>query len=171
MENPTSIDVRTVFLNTVLFGTNTVPEFKLHSKTSDLFVSLLKNHESNEIDEIFYEVSRKFLVDLNERERIDLLENISSNEIYNNFMTLFYMAENKEKGKNVEDYVREMLFKDVIEYVEKTVINDYVIIYFKIILDRIIFFDFEVTGMVSWDEYLRISSQILSNNMEKYFLE
>ena len=50
-------------------------------------------------------------------------------------------------------------------------ITDSVLCYFRAMLDRLTLFDFTNLGKISSEEYMRISSQLLSNNMGKYFLE
>ena len=57
MENSTLFDVRTVFLNTVLFGAKTTPELLIDSCTSDEFINLLNIDNGIEKDTFFALVS------------------------------------------------------------------------------------------------------------------
>ena len=55
MENSTLYDVRTRFLNRVLFGAKTTPELLIDSCTSDEFINLLNMDNGIEKDTFFIE--------------------------------------------------------------------------------------------------------------------
>lgn len=74
MENSTLYDVRTRFLNSVLFGAKTTPELLIDSCTSDEFINLLNMDNGIEKDTFFRKISIEFLLQLNIRERINLID-------------------------------------------------------------------------------------------------
>jgi hypothetical protein len=170
MENSTLLDVRTLFLNRVLFGTKTAPELTIDSCTSDEFINLLKIDYGVEKDIIFREISIKFLLQLNKIERRKLLDILSINETYINFLFLVYLITNKDK-KQTEDGIKIKIYNDLMEYKNNSIITDSVLCYFRVLLDRLTSFVFNNPGKISNDEYMRISIQLLSNNIDKYFLE
>lgn len=170
MENSTLLDVRTVFLNMVLFGAKTTPEILIDSSTSDDFINLLKIDDGIEKDTVFREISIKFLFQLNEMERSNLFDIIVTNETYNQFLFMVYMITNKDK-KQTEDTIKSKIQEDLMGYKINGKITDSVLCYFRVMLDRLTLFDFNNPGKISSEEYKRISSQLLSNNMGKYFLE
>ena len=94
MENSTLLDVRTVFLNMVLFGAKTTPELLIDSYTSDEFINLLNMDDGIEKDTFFRKISIEFLLLLNEIERINLIDILSTNETYNQFLFVIYMLTN-----------------------------------------------------------------------------
>ena len=57
------------------------------------------------------------------------------------------------------------------EYKNNSKITDSVLCYFRVLLDRLTLFVFNKPGEISNEEYMRISNQLLSNNIDKYFLE
>ncbi len=170
MENSTLLDVRTVFLNIVLFGAKTAPKLTNDSCTSDEFINLLKIDYGVEKDTVFREISIKFLLQLNEIERRKLLDIISIDDTYSNFLFLVYMITNKDK-KQTEDCIKIKIYNDLMEYKNHSIITDSVLCYFRVLLDRLTLFVFNKPGVISYEEYMRISNQLLSNNIDKYFLE
>lgn len=170
MENSTLFDVRTLFLNRVLFGTKTAPELLIDSCTSDNFINLLKMDDGIEKDTFIRKISIDFLLLLNEIERINLINIIRTNEAYNQFLFVIYMITNKDK-KQTEDSVKIKIDKDLMEYKNNGIITVTVLAYFRVMIDRLTLFDFKKPGMIKKSEYMKISTQLLSNNMEKYFLE
>ena len=170
MENSTLYDVRTRFLNRVLFGAKTTPELLIDSCTSDEFINLLNMDNGIEKDTFFRKISIEFLLQLNIRERINLIDIISTNETYNQFLFVIYTLTNKDK-KQSEDNVKNKIDKDLMEYKNNGLITDSVLAYFRVMLDRLTLFDFNKPGMINKSEYNKISAQLLSNNMGKYFLE
>lgn len=170
MENSTLYDVRTRFLNSVLFGAKTTPELLIDSCTSDEFINLLNMDNGIEKDTFFRKISIEFLLQLNIRERINLIDIISTNETYNQFLFVIYTLTNKDK-KQSEDNVKNKIDKDLMEYKNNGLISDSVLAYFRVMLDRLTLFDFNKPGMINKSEYNKISAQLLSNNMGKYFLE
>lgn len=170
MENSTLLDVRTVFLNMVLFGTKTTPELFIDLCTSDEFINLLKMDDGIEKDTFFRKISIDFLMQLNEMERNKLIEIISANETYNQFLYVIYMHTHKDK-KKTEDSIKIQIVEDLMEYKNNSKITDSVLAYFRVMLDRLTLFDFNKPGMINKSEYMKISNQLLSNNMGKYFLE
>ena len=170
MENSTTLDVRTVFLNMVLFGTKTTPELTIDSYMSNEFINLLNMDEGIEKDIVFRKISIKFLLQLNELERCNLFDIIVTNVTYNQFLFVVYMITNKDK-KQTEDTIKNKIQEDLMEYKNKGLITDSVLAYFRVMLDRLTLFDFNKPGKVSSEEYLIISTQLLSNNIDKYFLE
>jgi hypothetical protein len=170
MENSTLLDVRTVFLNMVLFGAKTTPVFLKDSYTSDRFIALSNMDDGIEKDTHFREISIKFLFQLNEIERSNLFDIIVTNETYNQFLFMVYMITNKDK-KQTEDTIKSKIQEDLMEYKNNGKITDSILCYFRAMLDRLTLFDFSNPGKISSEEYMRISSQLLSNNMGKYFLE
>lgn len=170
MENSTLLDVRTVFLNMVLFGAKTTPELLIDSCTSDDFINLLDMDDGTEKDTFFRKISIEFLLQLNIMERINLIDIISTNETYNQFLFVIYTLTNKEK-KQSDDNVKNKIDKDLMEYKNNGLITDSVLAYFRVMLDRLILFDFNKPGMINKSEYMKISTQLFSNNMGKYFLE
>ena len=170
MENSTLLDVRTVFLNMVLFGDKTTPEFLKDSYTSDRFITLLNMDDGIEKDTHFREISIKFLFQLNEIERSNLFDIISINETYNQFLFVVYMITNKDK-KQTEETIKNKIQEDLMGYKINGKITDSVLCYFRAMLDRLTLFDFTNPGKISGEEYMKISTQLLSNNMGKYFLE
>ena len=94
MENSTLLDVRTVFLNMVLFGAKTTPELLIDSYTSDEFINLLNMDDGIEKDTFFRKISIEFLLQLNVMERINLIDILSTNETYNQFLFVIYMLTN-----------------------------------------------------------------------------
>lgn len=170
MENSTLLDVRTVFLNMVLFGAKTTPEFLKDLHTSDQFIALSNMDDSIEKDTRFREISINFLFQLNEIERSNLFNIIVTNETYNQFLLMVYMITNKNK-KQTEDTIKNTIQEDLMRYKINGKITDSVLCYFRAMLDRLTLFDFTNLGKISSEEYMRISSQLLSNNMGKYFLE
>lgn len=170
MENSTLLDVRTVFLNMFLFGAKTTPELLIDSYTSDEFINLLNMDDGIEKDTIFRKISIEFLLQLNEIERNNLIDILSTNETYNQFLFVIYTLTNKDK-KQSDDNVKNKIDKDLMEYKNNGLITDSVLAYFRVMLDRLTLFDFNKSGMINKSEYNKISTQLLSNNMEKYFLE
>ena len=170
MENSTLLDVRTVFLNMVLFGAKTTPELLIDSCTSDEFINLLNMDNGIEKDTFFRKISIEFLLLLNEIERINLIDILSSNETYNQFLFVIYMLANKDK-RQTENSIKIKICEDLMEYKNNGLITDSVLAYFRVMLDRLILFDFNKPGMINKSEYMKISTQLLSNNMGKYFLE
>jgi hypothetical protein len=170
MENSTLLDVRTVFLNMVLFGAKTTPEFLNDSCTTDQFITLLNMGDSIEKDTNFREISIKFLFQLNEIERSNLFDIININETYNQFLFMIYMITNKDK-KQTEDTIKSKIQEDLMGYKINCKITDSVLCYFRVMLDRLTLFDFNNPGKISGKEYMKISTQLLSNNVGKYFLE
>ena len=170
MENSTTLDVRTVFLNMVLFGTKTTPELTIDSYTSDEFINLLNMYDGIEKDTFFRKISIEFLLLLNEMERSNLFDIIVINETYNQFLFMVYMITNKDK-KQTEDNIKNKIQEDLMEYKINGKITDSVLCYFRAMLDRLTLFDFSNPGKISNEEYMRISTQLLSNKMGKYFLE
>ncbi len=170
MEKSTLLDVRTVFLNMVLFGTKTNPKLTIDSCMSYEFINLLQMDEGIEKDILFRKISIKFLFQLNELERCNLFDIIVTNETYNQFLFVVYMITNKDK-KQTEDTIKNKIQEDLMEYKNKGLITDSVLAYFRVMLDRLTLFDFNKPGKVSSEEYLKISTQLLSNNIDKYFLE
>ena len=170
MENSTLLDVRTVFLNMVLFGAKTTPELLIDSCTSDEFINLLNMDDGIEKYTFFRKISIEFLLLLNEIERTNLIDILSTNETYNQFLFVIYTLTNKDK-KQSEDNVKNIIDKDLMEYKNNGLITDSVLAYFRVMLDRLTLFDFNKPGMINKSEYMKISTQLLSNNMEKYFLE
>lgn len=170
MENSTLLDVRTVFLNKVLFGAKTTPELLIDSCTSDEFINLLNMDNGIEKDTFFRKISIEFLLQLNIMERINLIDILSTNETYNQFLFVIYTLTNKDK-KQSEDNVKNKIDKDLMEYKNNGLISDSVLAYFRVMLDRLTLFDFNKPGMINKSEYNKISAQLLSNNMGKYFLE
>ena len=170
MENSTLLDVRTVFLNMVLFGAKTTPELLIDSCTSDDFINLLDMDDGTEKDTFFRKISIEFLLQLNVMERINLIDILSTNETYNQFLFVIYMLTNKDK-KQTEGGIKIKICEDLMEYKNNGLITDSVLAYFRVMLDRLILFDFNKPGMINKSEYMKISTQLLSNNMGKYFLE
>ena len=170
MENSTLLDVRTVFLNTVLFGAKTTPELLIDSCTSDEFINLLNMDNGIGKDTFFRKISIEFLLQLNIMERINLIDILRTNETYNQFLFVVYTLTNKDK-KQSEDNVKNKIDKDLMEYKNNGLITDSVLAYFRVMLDRLTLFDFNKPGMINKSEYNKISAQLLSNNMGKYFLE
>lgn len=170
MENSTLLDVRTVFLNTVLFGAKTTPELLIDSCISDEFINLLDMDDGIKKDTFFRKISIQFLMQLNIMERINLIDILSTNETYNQFLFVIYTLSNKDK-KQSEDNVKNKIDKDLMEYKNNGLITDSVLAYFRVMLDRLTLFDFNKPGMINKSEYMKISTQLLSNSMEKYFLE
>lgn len=170
MENSTLLDVRTVFLNMVLFGAKTTPELLIDSCTSDDFINLLDMDDGTEKDTFFRKISIEFLLQLNVMERINLIDILSTNETYNQFLYVIYMLTNKDK-KQTEGGIKIKICEDLMEYKNNGLITDSVLAYFRVMLDRLILFDFNKPGMINKSEYMKISTQLLSNNMGKYFLE
>ena len=170
MENSTLLDVRTVFLNMVLFGAKTTPLFSNDLCTSDRFIVLSNLDDGIEKDTHFREISIKFLIQLNEIERSNLFDIIVTNETYNQFLFMVYMITNKDK-KQTEDNIKNKIQEDLMEYKINGKITDSVLCYFRAMLDRLTLFDFSNPGKISNEEYMRISTQLLSNKMGKYFLE
>ena len=170
MENSTLLDVRTVFLNMVLFGAKTTPELLIDSYTSDEFINLLNMDDGIEKDTFFRKISIEFLLLLNEIERTNLIDILSTNETYNQFLFVIYTLTNKDK-KQSEDNVKNKIDKDLMEYKNNGLISDSVLAYFRVMLDRLTLFDFNKPVMINKSEYMKISTQLLSNNMGKYFLE
>ena len=170
MENSTLLDVRTVFLNMVLFGAKTTPLFSNDLCTSDRFIALSNMDDSIEKDTHFREISIKFLFQLNEIERSNLFDIISINETYNQFLFMVYIITNKDK-KQTEDSIKSKIKEDLMDYKKNGKITDSVLCYFRAMLDRLTLFDFKNPGKISSEEYMKISTQFLSNNMGKYFLE
>ena len=111
MENSTLLDVRTVFLNMVLFGAKTTPEFLKDLHTSDQFIALSNMDDSIEKDTRFREISINFLFQLNEIERSNLFNIIVTNETYNQFLLMVYMITNKNK-KQTEDTIKNTIQED-----------------------------------------------------------
>jgi hypothetical protein len=170
MENSTLLDVRTVFLNMVLFGAKTTPEFLKDLYTSDQFIALSNLDDGIEKDTHFREISINFLFQLNELERTNLLDIIVANETYNQFLFMVYMITNKDK-KQTEDTIKSKIQEDLMGYKINGKITDSVLCYFRVMLDRLTLFDFNKPGKVSSEEYMKMSTQLLSNNIGKYFLE
>ena len=170
MENSTLLDVRTVFLNMFLFGAKTTPELLIDSYTSNEFINLLNMDDGIEKDTIFRKISIEFLLQLNEIERNNLIDILSTNETYNQFLFVIYTLTNKDK-KQSDDNVKNKIDKDLMEYKNDGLITDSVLAYFRVMLDRLTLFDFNKPGMINKSEYMKISTQLLSNNMGKYFLE
>ena len=170
MENSTLLDVRTVFLNMVLFGAKPTPEFLKDSYTSNRFIALSNMDDGIEKDTHFREISIRFLFQLNEIERSNLFDIIVTNETYNQFLFMVYMITNKNK-KQTEDTIKNTIQEDLMGYKINGKITDSVLCYFRVMLDRLTLFDFNNPGKISSEEYMRISTQLLSNNMGKYFLE
>lgn len=170
MENSTLLDVRTVFLNMVLFGIKTTPVFLNDLCASDRFITLSNMDDSIEKDTHFREISIKFLFQLNEIDRRNLFDIIVANETYNQFLFMVYMITNKDK-KHTEDTIKSKIQEDLMGYKINGKITDSVLCYFRAMLDRLTLFDFKNPGKISSEEYMRISTQLLSNNMGKYFLE
>jgi hypothetical protein len=170
MENSTSLDVRTVFLNRVLFRTKTTPDLLIDSCTSDEFINLLNIDDGIEKDTLFRKISIEILLILNEIERINLIDILSTNETYNQFLFIIYTLTNKD-NKQTENSIKIKICEDLMEYKNNGLITDSVLAYFRVMLDRLTLFDFNKPGMINKSEYMKISNQLLSNNMEKYFLE
>lgn len=170
MENSTLLDVRTLFLNMVLFEAKTTPLFSNDLCTSDRFIALSNLDDGIEKDTHFREISINFLFQLNELERNNLLDIIVTNETYNQFLFMVYMITNKDK-KQSEDKIKSKIQEDLMGYKINGKITDSVLCYFRAMIDRLTLFDFSNPGKISSEEYMRISSQLLSNNMGKYFLE
>jgi hypothetical protein len=103
-------------------------------------------------------------------ERINLIDILRTNETYNQFLFVVYTLTNKDK-KQSEDNVKNKIDKDLMEYKNNGLITDSVLAYFRVMLDRLTLFDFNKPGMINKSEYNKISAQLLSNNMGKYFLE
>jgi hypothetical protein len=170
MENSTSLDVRTLFINRVLFGTKTIPDLLIDSCTSDEFINLLNIDDGIEKDTLFRKISIEILLILNEIERINLIDILSTNETYNQFLFIIYTLTNKD-NKQTENSIKIKICEDLMEYKNNGLITDSVLAYFRVMLDRLTLFDFNKPGMINKSEYMKISNQLLSNNMEKYFLE
>ena len=170
MEKPTVQDVRVTFLNLVLFGVNSIPEFRKKEITSELFSSLLKLDNNGEKEFLIHNTSVDFLIKCNLEERISLIDIINSNEAYNYFLFLVNKTFPKNKLQT-KDSINSKIHQELIEYKNNVIVNYTVLYYFKVIIDRLISFDFAVPGVVSKEEYLKISSLLLSNNFNNYFLE
>ena len=80
------------------------------------------------------------------------------------------MITNKDK-KQTEDTIKNKIQEDLMGYKINGKITDSVLCYFRVMLDRLTLFDFNKPGMVNKSEYMKISTQLLSNNIGKYFLE
>ncbi|WP_445712588.1 hypothetical protein [Flavobacterium sp.] len=170
MEKSTALDVRTVFLNTTLFGTKSAPELTTDCYTSDLLISLLNIDNDSEKETLVDKISVNYLMELNKEERTALIDIICSNEIYNQFLFLVYRTFSKDK-QQTEDNINFKIYEELMGYKNSGIITNTVLYYFKVMLDRLTIFDFAVPGKVSKEEYLKISSQLLSNTFDNYFLE
>ena len=80
------------------------------------------------------------------------------------------MLTNKDK-RQTENSIKIKICEDLMEYKNNGLITDSVLAYFRVMLDRLTLFDFNKPGMINKSEYMKISTQLLSNNMGKYFLE
>ena len=169
MEKSNLNDVRAVFLNMVLFGTKTAPKPINNSTTSVEFNSLLKLNDDDEKDLGFKEISKKYLISLNKRDRDILVGIIISNQLYNNLILLIYRL-SSTNSKDDNEIIRFKINKDLINYINNAIITDSVEYYFRIMLDRLTLFDFACQGKINEREYLKISYTLLSNNMDDYFI-
>ena len=165
-----SLDVRTAFLNIVLFGNKSVPEFAFDLSTSDLFTNLLKLDNVIEKEILYKKISVSYLMELSIEERTVLIEIISSNEVYNKFLFLVGKAFTMDK-QQTEDTIKVKIYQELMGYKNSGIITNTVLYYFKVILDRLVLFDYGIPGKVSKEEYLKISSLLLSNTFDNYFLE
>lgn len=80
------------------------------------------------------------------------------------------MITNKDQ-KQTEDCIKIKIYNDLMGYKNNCKITDSVLCYFRVLLDRLTLFVFNKPGKISNEEYMRISIQLLSNNIDKYFLE
>lgn len=167
MKKPNSNDIRTQFLNLILFGTKSTPGTKI---TSINFANLLKMKDDKEKEVIFNELSRSYLNLLNKTERHDLINIITSNETYYQLLIMVYILSKNNKNNSV-DIILAKINDDLKEYETNALITDSVLYYFKIILDRITLFDFENHDKINEEEYLKISFCLLSKNMDDYFIK
>ena len=168
MENSNSLDVRNVFLNRVLFGTKIAPELKNGSYTSDEFTKLLQMDYTNEKEAVFYEISINYLNQLTEIDRAAFVSIIAINKKYNMLLFLIYKMTKKVKDQT-EDSIKARIYEDLMSFKNEGLANDSVMYYFKVMLDRLTLFNFQIPGKISREEYLKISSQLLFNDLENIF--
>jgi hypothetical protein len=169
MENSTLLDVRILFLNRVLFGSNTAPELLTDSPISGEFNRLLQLDENADSGIFLRGISALFLVNLNVIERLNLIEIIIADDVYNKLMFIEYMITIPDKRKT-EDTIHIKIYDDLMGYYESSLITHSVLTYCTIMLDRLILFNFNNPGMISKSEYMKISTQLLTKDMDKFFL-
>ena len=64
MENSTSLDIRTEFVNVILFGSTIAPEITKSINTSAEFNHILQLKYDNEREQLLYPICSSFLKDL-----------------------------------------------------------------------------------------------------------
>ena len=89
--------------------------------------------------------------------------------MYCKFIFAWYLLSKNHLIKSFED-AQYYVTKDLLEFKIEGKINDSVIQFFKIILDRISLFKFKIPGKINNSEYLRITSKINNCDIENYFL-
>jgi hypothetical protein len=168
MENSTLLDVRTLFLNRVLFGSDTAPELLTDSPISGEFNRLLQLDENADSGIYLRGISALFLVKLNVIERLNLIEIIIADDVYNKLMFIEYLISIPDKRKT-EDSIHIKIYEDLMGFYESSLITDSVLTYCTIMLDRLTLFNFNNPGTISKSEYLKISTQLLTKEFGKYF--
>lgn len=170
MENSTLLDVRTLFLNRVLFGSDTAPELLTDSPISGEFNRLLQLDENADSGIYLRGISALFLVKLNVIERLNLIEIIIADDVYNKLMFIEYLISIPDKRKT-EDSIHIKIYEDLMGFYESSLITLSVLTYCRIFLDRLTTFNFKNPGMISKSEYMKISVQLLTKDMDTFFLE
>lgn len=169
MENSTLLDVRTLFLNRVLFGSDTAPELLTDSPISGEFNRLLQLDENADSGIYLRGISALFLVKLNVTERLNLIEIIIADDVYNKLMFIEYLISIPDKRKT-EDSIHIKIYDDLMGFYYNSLITLSVLTYCTIMLDRLTTFNFNNPGMISKSEYMKISTQLLTKDMDKFFL-
>ena len=169
MENSTSLDIRTEFVNVILFGSSIAPEITKSINTSAEFNHILQLKYDNEREQLLYPICSSFLKDLDNDGRLSLIDLMTSDGMYCKFIFAWYLLSKNHLIKSFED-AQYYVTKDLLEFKIEGKINDSVIQFFKIILDRLSLFKFKIPGKINNSEYLRITSKINNCDIENYFL-
>ena len=169
MENSTSLDIRTEFVNVILFGSSIAPEITKSINTSAEFNHILQLKYDKEREQLLYPICSSFLKDFDDNRRTSLIDIMTSDGTYCKFIFAWYLLSKNNLIKSFED-AEYYVTKDLLEFKIEGKINDSVIQFFKIILDRLSVFKFKIQGKISNSEYLRITSKINNCDVENYFL-
>lgn len=169
MESSISPNIRIEFVNLILFGSSIAPEITKSINTSAEFNHILQLKYDNEREQSLYPICSSFLKDLDYDGRLSLIDLMTSDGMYFKFIFAWYFFSKNHLVKSFED-IEHQVFSDLIEFKIEGKINDSVIQFFKIILDRLSVFKFKIPGKISNSEYLRITSKINNCDVENYFL-
>lgn len=169
MEKSTSLNIRTEFVNVILFGSPIAPEITKSINTSSEFNHIIQLKYDHEREQLLYPICSNLLKDFDDNGRMSLIDVMTSDAIYCKFIFVWYIFSKKYLIKSFEDIENQVL-SDLFEFKIEGKMNDSVIQFFKIIFDRLSLFKFRIPGKISNSEYLRITSKIYNCDVENYFL-